>query len=58
MNAIQIPLRPAMNAKNDIVALFAMVHHRANPLANHLAKGPDMHLAKGLTRGLTNQLSI
>ena len=44
--------------KNDIVALFAMVHHRANPLANHLAKGPDMHLAKGLARWLTNQSSI
>ena len=44
--------------KKFIAAMFALAHHRANPLANHLAKGPDMHLAKGLARGLSNQLSI
>jgi hypothetical protein len=44
--------------KKSIAAMFALAHHRANPLANHLAKGPDMHLAKGLARGLSNQLSI
>ena len=59
MNAIQIPLHPAMcGKKKSIAAMFALAHHRANPLANHLAKGPAMHLAKGLARGLSNQLSI
>jgi hypothetical protein len=58
MIAIQMPLHPAMFGKKSIAAMFALAHHRANPLANHLAKGPDMHLAKGLARGLSNQLSI